>query len=290
MLQSGVYISTDFEMVVTNPYIITYRRNRQRDMLESQLYQKQGQAYRCIGICQSSPASAQQHALPACWKTAFIYHGRLVAKRQQLNPNQPANQGQPPVYDNFEEEELKQGMGLPFTYDESGGQITVTFQDGAAYPAVLNESFTDESLRPQPPAVSSGNIGECLRLWNMGIQEEYFDIDGQSTFTGVIINTNKHMFIFELYPGSIYCRAARFVATNKGIVFNQNFRQGYEAFMIEDNTQAALPLQYDESLFSSDSCVWNSLSVYWSLDSYSDSDITLHGCQGEIYHFKKPQR
>lgn len=40
------------------------------------------------------------------------------------------------------------------------------------------------------------------------------------------------MYIFELTPDSIYCRAARFVATDRGVVFNQNFRQGFEAYMI----------------------------------------------------------
>lgn len=49
------------------------------------------------------------------------------------------------------------------------------------------------------------------------------------------------MYIFELTPDSIYCRAARFVATDRGVVFNQNFRQGFEAYMIKDNREAAMP-------------------------------------------------
>ena len=60
--------------------------------------------------------------------------------------------------------------------------------------------------------------------------------------------------------------------------------------MIKDNMEAHLPLSYDESLFSSDSCAWNDRSVYWSLDSYNDQEINLHGCQGDIYHWKKPNR
>ncbi len=32
MLHSGVYIGSDFEMVVTERYIITYRRNKERDL------------------------------------------------------------------------------------------------------------------------------------------------------------------------------------------------------------------------------------------------------------------
>ncbi|WP_321017582.1 hypothetical protein, partial [Eisenbergiella porci] len=170
------------------------------------------------------------------------------------------------------------------------GQIEIRFEDGTVYPAVLEEKFTDESLRPALPELCDGNIGECLRLWNMGIREEFFDYRGIPTFMGVTINTEKHMYIFELTPDSIYCRAARFVATDRGVVFNQNFRQGFEAYMIKDNREAAMPLPVDESLFSAEACVWNSRSVYWSVFDYKEEEIVLHGCQGDVYHWKKPER
>jgi hypothetical protein len=60
--------------------------------------------------------------------------------------------------------------------------------------------------------------------------------------------------------------------------------------MIKDNMKASLPLSFDESLFSSDSCVWDDRSVYWSLSSYNETEITLHGCQDDIYYWKKPKR
>ena len=59
--------------------------------------------------------------------------------------------------------------------------------------------------------------------------------------------------------------------------------------MIKNNNDASLPLSIDESLFFSDSCIWNDRSVYWSLASYNDTEIILNGCQGDIYHWKKPE-
>lgn len=83
-----------------------------------------------------------------------------------------------------------------------------------------------------------GNVGAFDRLWNAGVREEVCTVDGSPTLIGVTVNTNRHMYIFELTRGSTYCRAARFVATNKGVVFDQNFRKGLEAYRIEDNREA----------------------------------------------------
>jgi hypothetical protein len=98
------------------------------------------------------------------------------------------------------------------------------------------------------------------------------------------------MYIFEMTKESVYCRAARYVTCDKGMVFDQNFRQGGEAYMIDDNRTAMEELDYDEQLFSSEACVWNGKSVYWSIASMTDTEIELHGCQGDIYREKMPDR
>lgn len=290
MLHTGVYIGSDFEMVVTERYIITYRRDKKMDLLESRLYRRSNQTFLCIGICQSSPMETEQFLLPLCWKVAFISNGEVICKHKVLRSSRKASIDCPPVYEEIDSEQMKQLIGVPFDLEIQPEECTITFPDGAQCPFILDEEFTDETLHPAAPSICEDNIGECLRLWKMGVQEEYLPVNGGSQFIGVTINTNKHMYIFELFGDSIYCRAARFVATNRGIIFNQNFRQGFEAYMIKDNMEAHLPLSYDESLFSSDSCAWNDRSVYWSLDSYNDQEINLHGCQGDIYHWKKPNR
>ena len=278
------------ELVVTEQYIVTYRRNKQADFLESQLFQKSGPVYTCVGVCQSSPTETEKYKPPMRWRTAFICGGEVVASCQALQKDQQLSPGRPPIYENVAEHSLPQMLGRSFDSVVSAAPGVVRFSDGASYPVELDESFTDETLRPAPPSVCDQNIGECLTLWNMGVQEEYMEIDGTSTFIGVTINTRRHMYIFELTPGSIYCRAARFVATNRGVVFHQNFRQGFEAYMLADNAQARLPLEYDEALFDRDACSWHDRSVYWSLDSYNDTEIFLHGCQGERYCWNKPER
>ncbi len=290
MLSTGVYIGSDLEMVVTDKYVITYRRNKQADLLESQLFQKRGQTYFCIGICQSSPTETEQYKPPMCWKKAFLCNGEILADCQVFQQGQELRYDRPPIYEAVAEQQLQHSIGLPFDVSLDAEQAVVPFPDGTTYPVVLDERFTDETLRPALPSICDDNIGTCLKLWNMGVYEEYIEIDGKPTFIGVTVNTDKHMYIFELAPHSIYCRAARFVATNQGVVFHQNFRQGFEAYMIEDNAEARNPLPFDASLFSKESCMWNDRSVYWSVDSYNDTEITLHGCQGELYHWTKPDR
>ena len=163
--------------------------------------------------------------------------------------------------------------------------LLVTFGDGTTYPAKAHELFTMDDLNPRRPLLGEAGIGECLLTWHIGCREILID----DRFNVVTINTWKHMYIFEITQNSIYCRAARYAACDKGVVFDQNFRQGNEAYMIEDNRAAMYDLEYDESLFGTDACVWNGKSVYWSVASVSASEIELHGCQGDIYKWTRPE-
>ena len=135
MLPLGVYIGSDFEMVITERYIITYRRDKKKDLLESRLYQKRNQIFLCIGICQSSPMETEKHMPPLCWKTAFISNGEAVCNCQVLKSNSEALRGFPhPVYANMENEQLKQFINLPFDLDIQLDKSIVMFPDGTQYP------------------------------------------------------------------------------------------------------------------------------------------------------------
>lgn len=285
-----MYIGTDFETVITDKYMIIFRRNNRENFIESRLYQREVQTYLCIGICQTSPAETEQYIPPMCWRKAFIFHDRVSAERQIYQKDQEIRYDRPPVYLKENDDQIGAYLGTSLEMEEDKDSIRVKFEDETEYSAKLAEAFTEKLLVPDLPSVSDDTIGECLLKWDMGIREEYVPIDGKDAFIGVTINTYQHMYIFQITPHSVYCRAARFAATNKGIVFHQNFRQNMEAYMIKDNSIAGQPLQYDESLFSDKSCVWSNRSVYWSLSSYNENEITLHGCQGEIYHYEKPQR
>ena len=45
MIDSGVYIGTDFEMAVTQKYVITFRRNIPSDNLEARLFRKTDEGF-----------------------------------------------------------------------------------------------------------------------------------------------------------------------------------------------------------------------------------------------------
>lgn len=269
MIAFGVYIGRDAEVLLTDRYMIVYRRDNARDFLESRLYAGKEDSFRCIGVCRTSPACTVQRKPPDLWQTAFVYSGRTEAA----------------------DDEMKSIIGSsPSGLALNEGSLQIRLEDGSGYEAACEETFGMEDLSPALPEIAQDNVGECLRLWNMGLTEEFLQIGGVSAFIGITVNTAKHMYIFEMTPESVYCRAARYVTTNRGVVFNQNFRQGFEAYMIPDNREAAAPLPVDPALFAPDACAWDEKTVYWSVRSFDSGCITLNGCQGDTYEWRKPAR
>lgn len=290
IVHPGVYIGTDIELVIFDKYMISYRRNRQKGFLESRLFRWDEDKHVCIGICISSPTETEKHKIPMLWRTASIFHDEVVGTRKVYRKEHKVDLSKAPIYDDYEDPDIKKFIGTQISLSQEGDFVTIDFGDGIKYVAALDESLIQGLASYPLPTANENNIGTCLQMWQLGIHEEYFKLDGVSVFGGIRINTLRHMYIFELLPNSIYCRAARFIATNKGVVFNQNFRQGFEAYMIEDNNDARLPLEYDETIFSSDACVWNSRSVYWSLAAFTDNEIALHGCQGDTYYWRRTNK
>ncbi len=258
-MTEGVYIGEDIEIVAAGAYVITYRRSRPGNFLESLLYRDGA----CVGVCRTSPALTARGAEPDVWRWAFVFHGEVRAT----------------------DDEMRAKIGVRHAIAATDGGVRAEFGDG-----ILCEAALDERIEKAPPApaVSAETVGECWRLWTMGVREEIFPVEGRETFIGVTIDTARHMYIFEMTPGSVYCRAARYVSTNRGVVFNQNFRQGGEAYMIPDNRAARETLPWDAARFRADACFWDDRSVYWSLISFAEDEIVLNGCNGGIYRLKKP--
>ena len=167
---------------------------------------------------------------------------------------------------------------------EDKDSLSVIFNDGVKYTAKAHELFSMDDLSPPRPTTKEASIGECLLKWNVGINDLYYE----NCFIGVTVNTCKHMYIFEITENSVYCRAARYVTCDKGVVFDQNFRQGFEAYMADDNRVAMENLSYDESNFNTESCIWDGKTVYWSTDEVGETEIKLNGCQGDTYVWSKP--
>ena len=156
MIDSGVYIGTDFEMAVTQKYVITFRRNIPSDNLEARLFRRTDEGFSCIGICQSAPLETEQYRPPACWRTAFVYQDEILAVCSRYQKGQESRMDRPPVYLKEEDEQIKGYIGSPLPLIYGSGQIEIRFEDGTVYPAVLEEKFTDESLRPALPELCSG--------------------------------------------------------------------------------------------------------------------------------------
>jgi hypothetical protein len=338
MLAYGVYISNDIEIVITEKYIMTFRRVKSQNALESCLLEKEENTscYSCVGICRSLPATMIGYPRPQKWEYAF----EGVKKKYSNNKS------------------LAEWIGNASpTILQHGDRIDLIFPDGDTYIATKTETISLDDLHPLPLSISENTIGACLQSWQMGCQEEIIDIGGSDSFIRVSINTKRHMYIIQMLPNDFYCRAARYSSCNSGVIFNQNFRQRSgdlsETYMVDDNTISGNPLPVDHHGFGvcqiidydglmkeyltdrerSALCYRYGLNgferrtqaeiagllgisrssvsrmqrkslktidrvipkpadnnIFWTVASYSDNQIILNGCQGDVYEWNKPSR
>jgi hypothetical protein len=268
-IPTGVYIGKDIEIVITDKYTLVYRRNNEKQFLESALLFTGTNI--CISICRAEPSDgicrseackSKKDFVPNTWRYAFNHDNAFSSDNEMLG-----------------------FLGEQFiSMTINGNLLEAKFYDDTYISAEAAEMFSEKEITPNCCFAFKDNIAKCLQDWILGCHE----IIENNMLVGVEVNTFKHMYIYELKPEFIYCRAARYIACEKGIVFNQNFRQRFEAYMLADNREAMNKLEYDQGLFGSDSCVWNNRSVYWSVSSVQDDLITLNGCQGDTYKWKKP--
>lgn len=218
---NGVYIGENIEVVITDKYTIAYRRDKQSDFLESYLLLTEN--YTCIGICRTTPATTEMTAKPDVWRYAFSYDD----------------------YSFSSDSDMVEYIGKRIFTHNMKGPVVFEFYDNVIYQAEKIENLN--SLQAGKSKATNDNIAQCLQQWHLGAKPIIFSIDGKDTFIGVTINTLKHMYIFEMTESSIYSRAARYKTCNKGVVFNQNFRQGLNAYMLPDNRMASEDLLVNEN-------------------------------------------
>jgi len=150
----------------------------------------------------------------------------------------------------------------------------------------------------QTTKANAQNIGKCLQEWQLGSKlDHYLGGIGYE----VIVNTNKHSYIFSflktIWWSFIYCRAARIRSNNQGTVFAQNIRMTdrkwkniYNAYMADNNFETtSKDVEIDSSLFNPIACSYAKDGIYWSLRSYNENIIVLHGCQ-QKYTFIRPEK
>jgi len=158
--------------------------------------------------------------------------------------------------------------------------------------ATLIEDLTGQALRSEGVAATDENIGYCLNRWHVGIGKLTYRHGEGDYFNGVVINTPKHMYHFEAHGnGYIYARAARYICTNKGVGFHQNYRLYFSSENARDNhvvipknnIAAAETLQIDEGAFKQKTCTLKDNTFYWPVLSASPTSITLVGCDDALY-------
>lgn len=339
MIPYGVYAGKDVELVVVDKHILAFRKIIEQNCLESCHLRKDISTgkYLCAGICRSIPIHSGTNSRPRRWEYVFPGQKKVYGNNKQLSAC------------------IGQSI-LNLLATEKG--IEIEYWDGRGYTAAPDEVFTMEDILPSPLSISAENIGECLKYWHMGCFEETIESD-KDIFTGVTINTGKHMYIFQMLPNSFYCRAARYATCNRGVLFFQNFRQRKsstpETYMAEDNRIALQPLSVHDSDIETFACSLvspeyisrnylndlerriigyrfgvmgneklsqrqvalllgiskssvariakkaektlyshmpnaSSEGIYWLVESFTDTQVVLNGCAGDLYHWEKPER
>ena len=247
----GVYIGEYIEVVITKEYTLCFLKNVEKGCICSYFAQTNG--FICRGFCKTSPLSETDYPIDVTAEYALNFGDYKVS------------------------DDTYGVIGKPlFKMDNN---FTVTMFDGSVYTAKLCENLDENPLTASVEYANENNIAECLNGWHIRAQEWNSTIE---------IITPSHMYIFTVTNDLIYCRAARYATCDKGIVFDQNFRQWFQngkghASMYIDNRNAAQPLDYNEDLFDSNSCIFNDTSIYWSVKSVSPKLIELHGCGGDVY-------
>ena len=264
---TGIYIGNSIEIISCKNLEICFRRDLQKTFLESILVKNMHGKRKCIGYVKTFRPATKTGEIPDRWIIHFNYDGIEISGSK------------------CNKEKIGQEL-FKLTSDENNNPICEMY-DRSKYKVMLDEIIDENILAPKRLSVATSSIGDSLKSWMLGLNIEK-GFERGSKYWEVSINTNKHMYIYHIGEYGVYCRAARYDVSDQGIVFNQNFRQGTYAFMVEDNTISLDSLLVNEDLFNSKSCVIDSDSIYWSVLKVTKDLIYLNGCEGETYEIKKP--
>lgn len=274
----GNYIGEFIEVIIIKKYTIIYKYNAPKNTLESYLLYTDN--FKCIGICFSETDMRDN-----MWRL-------MIDKNNPEKIRYACGIDDNNTY--ATDDELKSILGKEnfISFNELNGEYEITLYDGNSYTAEKHETYENGEIIPKDMDATADNLGECLREWFLGVVQ-YTDFNKPEI--RVEINTPKHMYIFLISHGFLYCRAATYSTCNQGFFFLQNFRQNFHnkeglSMMIKDNRDALkdAAIFMDETLFDPKACVI-AYGIYWSVSSFEKDEIILHGCGGEEYRWIKPQ-
>ena len=264
----GNYIGENIEVVITKKYTLLFTNNKSNNTEEAFLLHTD--KFNCIA---------------ACITEANIWIEEGQADKISYIRGTDSNA----VYSSNDKIKELQNIIL-FNVKQANDTYIFTLFDGREYAAVKHETYIDGDIIPKCEDATPENAAVCLQQWHLGVQENYID----GNIVGFQFNTLKHMYMFHIDDDFIYCRAARYTACNKGVIFAQNFRQNFhnyvgQSFVVEDNRIALKDLDIDENLFNPNQCVFSDYDIYWSVMKVEKEAIYLNGCGGETYIWRKPK-
>lgn len=155
------------------------------------------------------------------------------------------------------------------------------------------ESISDGSISDKHTYENETDVCSCLYNWNKGVFELKYMIGKTEYFEGVIINTNKHMYVFRARENErIYVCAWRYKCCNRGIAYSPNYmlysdisNSGNAQFMINmDNRQSGEDMDYDEKYFKTGICISHNNTYYCPVYSCTHNKIALTGFGGTLYY------
>ena len=141
------------------------------------------------------------------------------------------------------------------------------------------------------PFADNTTIGKCLHNWQIGVFEQSTSHENLD----IEIGTNKHSYIFYLTPDMLYFRASRIKHNNHGSMVDQggNIRlmmnSGEKTVFMENNNLQVISvdIEINNSKFKPDVCSFEEDGIYWSVISYTPTEIKLNGC-GTVYTYVRP--
>ncbi len=186
-------------------------------------------------------------------------------------------------------------IGTPiFRITQKDNEYIWISTNGNKYVTTLYEHFENDYLTPRNINATQHNLSDCLKYWHLGVKILKTGSKNNIFLKGIEINTPKNMFLFRVGYNDIYIRSARYAVCNRGMVFQQNFRQ----FLNWNNCQHSTLTSFidlnkplpapDMSLFCNGCCTDHELNSYWPVNSFDKNHIYLNGCGGDIYSFINP--
>ncbi|MCL2065033.1 MAG: hypothetical protein FWG98_11800 [Candidatus Cloacimonetes bacterium] len=167
-------------------------------------------------------------------------------------------------------------------YDTEKSKLIYTMYNGAEFELVLAEKIKAADMNQTHEIDHELTIAQRLALWNQQMSVAWDDSKASAT-----INSDKYSIFFYIEDKHIYCRVGQNGFSDKGFAMLSTVCiRANEVRMLENNMQSINDFIAEDEWFTEETCAFPPDGAwYWSVKEVTDDLITLHGCQGDVYHF-----